>query len=65
MKKNVGSIDRVARIVVGMALLIFAFVGPEDLKVWGFIGIIPLATGLFHFCPLYTLFGLNTCPLKK
>lgn len=65
MKKNVGGIDRILRIVLGLALLVFAFVGPEGVKMWGFIGIVPLATGLLNFCPLYSIMGLNTCPLKK
>lgn len=65
MKKNVGGIDRILRIVLGLALLVFAFVGPEGVKVWGFIGIVPLATGLLNFCPLYSIIGLNTCPMKK
>lgn len=65
MKKNVGGIDRILRIVLGLALLVFAFVGPEGVKMWGFIGIVPLATGLLNFCPLYSIIGLNTCPLKK
>lgn len=65
MKKNVGNIDRILRIVLGIALLVFAFVGPEDLKMWGFIGIVPLATGILNFCPLYTMLGFSTCPLKK
>lgn len=65
MKKNVGGIDRILRVVLGLALLVFAFVGPEELRVWGFIGIVPLATGLMNFCPLYSIIGVNTCPLKK
>lgn len=65
MKKNVGGIDRILRIVLGLALLVFAFVGPEGVKMWGFIGIVPLATGILNFCPLYSIIGLNTCPLKK
>jgi hypothetical protein len=65
MKKNVGGIDRILRIVLGLALLVFAFAGPEGVKVWGFIGIVPLATGLLNFCPLYSIIGLNTCPMKK
>lgn len=65
MKKNVGGIDRILRIVLGLALLVFAFVGPEGVKMWGFIGIVPLATGFLNFCPLYSIMGLNTCPLKK
>lgn len=65
MKKNVGGIDRVLRIILGLVLLVFAFTGPEEFKVWGFIGIVPLATGLLNFCPIYSVIGVNTCPLKK
>lgn len=65
MKKNVGGIDKSLRIGLGVALLVFAFFGPESVKAWGFIGIIPLATGLLNFCPIYSLLGLNTCHLKK
>ncbi len=59
MKANVGGIDRILRIVVGLALIAMAVVGPQ--VVWGWIGIIPLVTGLFKFCPLYPLVGFNTC----
>ena len=65
MKKNVGGIDKVLRIVLGVVLLVFAFVGPEGIKMWGFIGVVPLLTGLINFCPLYMLLGFSTCPLKK
>lgn len=63
MKFNVGGIDRILRIVVGLALVAWAAVlgGP----VWAWIGIVPLATGAVGFCPLYPLLGLNTCPMKK
>jgi hypothetical protein len=59
MKLNVGSIDRTLRIVAGLALVAWVLLlgGP----VWAWIGVVPLATGLFGFCPLYTLLGMNTC----
>ena len=63
MKKNEGTIDRGIRILLGVVLLSLMFIGPQTL--WGLLGIIPLATGLAGFCPLYTLIGLNTCPLDK
>lgn len=63
MKANEGTIDRVIRVVVGLALLSVVVVGPKSL--FGLIGLIPLLTGLIGFCPLYKLFGLNTCPLEK
>lgn len=58
-KTNVGSIDRVLRIVLGIVLIALVFVGPKT--AWGWIGIVPLVTGLFRTCPLYSLVGLNTC----
>lgn len=62
MKANVGSIDRMLRIVVGVALLsMLAFV-QGNAKFYGLIGLVPLLTGLFRFCPLYTIFGIRTCP---
>jgi hypothetical protein len=60
---NVGGVDRALRIVVGLALIAFALFGPTDIawKWVGFIGVVPLATGLFRWCPAYTLFGIKTC----
>jgi hypothetical protein len=63
MTPNVGTIDRVLRITAGVALIGLAATGTIGL--WGYIGIVPLATGLFRFCPVYPLLGLNTCPLEK
>ena len=60
---NVGGIDRAVRIIVGLALLALIFVGPKTW--WGLVGIIPLVTGLFSTCPLYSIFGLSTCPSKN
>ncbi len=57
--RNVGTIDRVARIVLGLVLLAMVFVGPET--PWGWIGIIPLVTGAMGWCPAYQLLGLRTC----
>lgn len=63
MNRNPGRIDRVARIVVGLALLSLAFVGPHP---WfGLVGLIPLVTGLVELCPLYRLVGLRTCPVQR
>jgi len=62
MKANVGGIDKILRIIVGLALLSLTLVGPQTL--WGLIGVVPLLTGIANFCPLYSLIGLNTCPLK-
>jgi hypothetical protein len=63
MKVNVGGIDRMLRIIVGIALIALALAG--TIGVWGWIGIVPLATGLFRVCPAYSLIGVNTCAMKK
>ncbi|WP_068635539.1 YgaP family membrane protein [Thauera butanivorans] len=62
MKKNVGGIDRILRIVAGIALIAWALMGGP---VWAWIGIVPLATGAMGWCPLYPLLGFSTCPLSK
>lgn len=62
MKANVGGIDRILRIIVGIALVAWALMGGP---VWAWIGVVPLATGLIGFCALYPLLGINTCPTKK
>ncbi len=64
MKINVGSADRVVRVVLGIVLLALVFVLEGNVRWLGLIGILPLATGLFRFCPAYALFGLSTCPMK-
>jgi hypothetical protein len=56
-------IDRVLRIFVGLALISLVFVGPQ--VVWGWVGVVPLLTGLFKFCYAYTLFGIKTCPASS
>ncbi len=61
MKTNVGSIDRILRIVGGLALIGFAIAG--TIGIWGYIGIVPLLTGIFRTCPAYTLLGVSTCPV--
>jgi hypothetical protein len=61
-KTNVGGIDRVLRIVVGLVLIALTAMG--KLPVWGYVGAVPLLTGLFGTCPIYTLLGANTCPRK-
>jgi hypothetical protein len=62
MKQNVGSIDKILRIVVGIALI--AATALHALPVWGYIGIVPLVTGIAGFCPAYALLGVNTCKAK-
>lgn len=64
MKANVGGIDKILRIVVGLGLLSLLFVLDDNARWWGLIGLGPLATGLFNFCPLYTLVGISTCSVS-
>lgn len=56
---NVGGIDRILRIIAGLLALSLIFIGPQT--PWGWLGLIPLVTGLFKFCPLYPLLGIKTC----
>jgi hypothetical protein len=63
MKTNVGSVDRVVRVVAGVALIGLAVAG--TIGPWGYIGVVPLLTGLFRVCPAYSIFGLNTCGTGK
>ena len=60
---NMGTVDRAARIIVGLVLLALIFVGPQTW--WGLIGFIPLVTGLVGSCPAYSLLGMSTCPAKQ
>ena len=62
-KNNMGGIDRIARVLLGVVLIALTLMG--TIGVWGWIGVVPLATGLLGSCPAYTLLGLNTCPTKK
>ena len=63
MSVNEGTIDRALRIVVGLAILSMAFVGPKTM--WAYIGLVPLLTGVVGFCPAYALFGIRTCKLRS
>lgn len=63
MNANVGGIDRILRIVVGLVLITLAATG--TVSAWGWIGVVPLLTGLIRWCPIYPLLGLNSCPMKK
>ncbi len=66
-KTNVGGIDRTLRIVIGVVLIALVFVGERvglNIGKWGWLGIIPLATGFLSTCPLYSLIGANTCPRR-
>ena len=63
MKVNEGKWDRILRVVVGIGILSLVFIGPQT--AWGYIGAVPLLTGIFGYCPLYSILGLNTCPMRK
>lgn len=63
MKANVGGIDRILRIVIGLVLVALAATG--TVGVWGWLGLVPLATAAMGFCPLYTVLGFSTCPVKS
>ncbi len=62
MTPNVGNTDRIIRILAGIALIAWALAGGPA---WAWIGVLPLATGVFRFCPAYRLLGMNTCGTKK
>jgi hypothetical protein len=62
MKKNVGDLDRIVRIVAGLALIAWVLLASGPL--WAWIGILPLVTGVINFCPAYSIFGINTCKTK-
>ena len=61
--KNEGTIDRALRVVFGLVVLSLVFVGPQT--AWGWVGLVPLVTGLVGFCPLYSVLGINTCSIRQ
>ena len=63
MKANVGGIDRIARIVLGLVLIGLTLAG--TIGAWGWLGVVLLATGLMRFCAVYPLLGISTCPLES
>ena len=63
MKTNVGTVDRVLRAAIGLALIALTLTG--TIGVWGWIGVVPLLTAALGFCPLYTVLGFSSCPMKK
>jgi hypothetical protein len=65
MAANVGGIDRILRIVAGLAVLSLFFVLEGSARYWALLGFVPLLTGVFRYCPAYSLVGLNTCPMKR
>jgi hypothetical protein len=60
---NEHPVERAVRVLIGIGLLSLVFVGPKTM--WGLIGIVPILTGLIGSCPLYTLIGISTCPVKR
>jgi hypothetical protein len=63
LKQNLGPLDRAVRVVLGLGLLAIAFYGPRT--PWGWLGLVPLVTALLGSCPLYTLLGIDTCPVRR
>ena len=63
MKKNIHPIERALRVIVGLALISMAFIGPKS--PWFFLGIIPVITGFIGWCPPYAILGMSTCKMKE
>ena len=63
MNKNEGSLDRAVRVVAGLALIGLA--ATNTVGMWGYVGVVPLVTGAIGMCPLYSILGLNTCPMNQ
>ncbi len=64
MKANVGGVDKILRIVVGLGLLSLILILEGNARWWGLVGLVLLLTGVVNFCPLYALLGINSCPIK-
>lgn len=62
MARNEGTLDRALRVILGLVLIALVFVGPQT--PWGWIGLMPLLTGLVGMCPLYSVLGINTCKVR-
>jgi hypothetical protein len=63
MSRNVGTIDRILRAIVGLVLISLVFIGPQS--PWGWLGLLPLGTALIGWCPPYAMFGINTCGISS
>ena len=63
LRANEGKVDRLIRVLAGLALIALVFVGPKT--AWGWLGLIPLLTGLAGFCPLYRMLGIDTCSVRR
>lgn len=61
--RNEGLVDRALRVIAGAAIVSLVFVGPQT--AWGWVGVVPLVTGLIGNCPLYSILGINTCGIKS
>ena len=61
--KNEGKLDRTLRVIAGLGILSLVFVGPQT--AWGWVGVVPLVTGLIGNCPVYSILGINTCTIKS
>jgi hypothetical protein len=65
MEKNVGSADKVVRVIIGLALLSLLFTRQDSSRWFGLIGLVPLLTAYLSWCPAYTLLGIRTCPAER
>ena len=65
MKINAGNPDRIIRVVVGLGLIAAAVLDAPYIGAWGYIGVVPLLTGILGVCPAYSIFGINSCPIKN
>jgi hypothetical protein len=63
MKANEGTIDRLLRVLAGLAVLSLVFIGPKT--PWGYLGLVPLVTGVVGWCPLYSILGISSCPVRR
>jgi hypothetical protein len=63
LPRNEANVERIVRVVIGLSLISLVFIGPQT--IFGWVGLVPLFTGLVGSCPLYTLFGFSTCPMKQ
>lgn len=65
MKKNVGSVDKIIRLILAVVFFSLFFILDGNARYWALVGFVPLITGLFNFCPIWTIFGINTCSVKS
>ena len=65
MKINAGNPDRIIRVVVGLGLIVAAVLDAPYIGAWGYIGVVPLFTGILGVCPAYSIFGISSCPIKN